>query len=203
MDTSWKPWETYADLTGDRLIVVADLLRVARDEAVDDHRPTKGETALSLGVSGWERSKFALCQARSKHTWLRIANGEAPGATHFIFQVGAYGIRFYHGEPDAPPARYRTLTLEEKGASQGALDLGQMPDGHALRFAVTTGLDFRVLSVSLIEFEEDTQETVRQYRVPLTSSKVTPFIATKEGVELSAPTVAVVEATVKKTGEQG
>lgn len=203
MEENWKPWTTFEDLTLDRLVIVAEILRRIRDETADDHHPEKGEGQLTLGVGAWERSKFALCQARSQHTWLRVAHGEGKGATHFIFQIGVFGVRFYHGDPDDPPLNYRKLTYEERGASQGALNLGQLPDGHALRFAVVTGKDNKTVAVHLIEFHEDSQETICSFQIPLTTAdKVMPFVSQKEGVKLAPPAVEVVPQQKKKTGEQ-
>jgi hypothetical protein len=203
MDDAWKPWTTYEDLTLDRLIVVAEILRKVRDDAANDHLPQKGEGQLTLGVGAWERSKFALCEARQQHTWLRVAHGEGKGATHFIFQIGVFGVRFYHGDPNDPPLNYRKLTYEEKGASQGALQLGQLPDGNALRFAVVTGKDNKTTAVHLVEFHEDSQETLRTFAIPLTTAdKVTPFVTQKEGVELAPPNVEIVKKHEKKTGEK-
>jgi hypothetical protein len=203
MDENWLPWLSYPDLTLDRLIVVGSILARERDECVDAHRPGSGEGALSLGVSAWECSKFAICQARQQHSWLRVANGEGNGATHFIFQIGIYGVRFYHGDPDDPPVRYRKLSFEEKGASNGALELGQLPDGHALRFAVVTGSDQKTTGVYLVEFHEVSQTTIRSFEIPLTkAANVTPFVAQREGVELPPPAVEIVTATEKKIGER-
>jgi hypothetical protein len=134
---------------------------------------------------------------------LRVANGAAPGATHFIFQVGFLPARFYHGTPEDPPDRYRRLSFEEVDASQVALELGQLPDGLALRFAVSTGSGNRTTAVSLIEFSEATQATIRSFSIPFKSSaKVTPFVSQKAGVELPAPRVQLKPAAApQKTNE--
>ena len=202
MEEHWKPWMSYSDLTLDRLIVVAGILQRVRNDSAAAHRPEHGEGALTLGVGAWECSKFALCQARSQYLWLRIANGEGQGATHFIFQIGVFGIRFYHGDPSDPPLRYRKLTFEERGASQGALELGQLPNGHVLRFAVVTGADNKTAAIHLVEFNEDTQETIHSFNVPLTTAdNIKPFVAQKEGVQVPPPGVQLIRQEEKKTGD--
>lgn len=204
MAETWTPGTAYPDLTLDRLIVVGDELRRVRDDCADAHRPHEGESALTLGVSAWECSKYAICRLSQRYSWLRIANGAAPGATHFIFQIGIYGVRFCHSDPNDLPDRYRMLTPEETFASQGALDLGQIPDGLALRFVVeTAGPKHKTVGVHLVEFNESNQETIRSFRIPLSAtSTVTPFVTEKEGVALPAPTVEI-RREEKKTGDQG
>ena len=44
------PFTDYPGITPDRLLTAGALIRDARNEAVDDHRPDKWETNWSLGV---------------------------------------------------------------------------------------------------------------------------------------------------------
>ena len=194
---NWNPETDYADLKREYLIMLGALFRRARDEAAGDHRPEKGESAFALGVSAWERTKFELIRASQMFKWLTIVSGATNGASHFIFRVGTYPIRFYHGAPEEILTRYLLISPEE----QQALKIpGQLPNGHILRVSIETGQHNKTTGVALSEYD-GAGEIVHSFQIPLTftatqgatssSSTVTPFVSEKQGVELGPPAVEV------------
>src|SRR5436190_19409456 len=98
MPSTWTPWDTYPGLTQDRLITVGDMIRTAREETADDHRPDKFETNWSLGVRGFERTCGALTWAQQEHSWLSVVSGAGGGPVHYVITIGGHPVRFFKGE---------------------------------------------------------------------------------------------------------
>ena len=206
---NWTPADDYPDLTLDRLVIVGNLLRNARDGAANDHHPDRYETSFSLGVSAWERSKGELVAASYLHPWLTIGQGGGTGATHFIFQIGIYPIRFCHATAEEElPYRYRKLSFDEGRLQrqQGALAMpGALPEGHSFRIGIVTNKEtHRTVRIKLIEFDNITSEIVREFLIPLAAATttITPFVAhQKQGVEVPPPAVEVKRVDRKQGAE--
>ena len=106
------PWDFHADLSPDRLQLLAKVLRDIRKDSLALHDPAGGDTSWSLGCRIYARSTTMLVRAADQlWPWLTIVQGNL----EFIFQVGAVPLRFFHGEADHPDvARLRAVDAEAK-----------------------------------------------------------------------------------------
>ncbi len=169
----WQPWKVYPGLTRDRLLRVADLIRLARDGAADDHRPEMGEGNWSLGVRCYERTCVALTWATRTYEWLNVVTGSGGGPVHFVMSVGGHAVRFYHGSPEDVPVRYRQISFPELSEQQLALELdSDLPPNRSLRIAIENDEAGRPASISLVEIASDTGDAINTYSIPLT---IVPF----------------------------
>lgn len=200
MHENWLPWESFPDLTLERLSIVAQILRRERDDAAVDHRADRGETEFALGVSAWERTKYALIVTSPNYNWLHIINGVNAGPSHFIFQIGIFPVRFYHGSYEDTPARYLLVSDEEKDALKLEHELA---GGHFLRFGIETDAKHRTKNIELIEYD-GFGEVVHRFSVPLdATATVTRFtVPQREGVNIAPPTVEVIQLERKQEGEK-
>lgn len=178
MDDDWLPWIDYPDLTRQRLLVIGDLIRQAREGAADDHHPEKYETNLTLGISGFERTRGTLSWARSRLPWLTVVSGSEGGPVPFVFAVGRHPLRLYPGDPDEVPDRYSQKTFPEEWQNAQARKWGLEPcDGLCLRIAIPHTHDGRPDRIYLVEFDEEAQAVRRMYLIPRVagSGTVTDF----------------------------
>jgi hypothetical protein len=195
------PSDRYPDLTSERLGTVASILARERDDAATDHRPEKGETDFTLGVSAWERTKAAIIHAAQDHRWLHIVDGGEAGPSEFVFSIGVYPFRFYHGTPKETPTRYLLRTEVEKQYPL-FFDANQqlLPKGHCLRFSIATNGRRRTATIELVEIDQY-EEIVDTWTIPFSAtSTVTVFPGAQkaEGVDLPAPAVEVIQSERKQ-----
>jgi hypothetical protein len=162
----------------ERLLIVADIMRDARDGAADDHRPDKGETNWSLGVRAYERTCAALTVAAfTKYPWLFIVSGAGGGPVHFVMTIGGHPVRFYRGEPDDIPARYQQPSLIEMLEQEKALALdANLPEDRYLRIAIENDVDGRPLNLYLVEMSGVHDPRIFLIPVLAKSTTVTEFI---------------------------
>ena len=158
--------------------MVGDLIRVAREEAAEDHRPEKFETNWSLGVRGYERTCGALTWAQQEYPWLTVVSGAGGGPVHFVMTIGGHPIRFYRGDPDDVPERYRQTSFPELIEQQKALALDDaLPQGRCLRIAIENDSDGKPSNIYLVEMNGDTGTVAHIYLIPslTTTATVTDF----------------------------
>jgi hypothetical protein len=193
-----KPWDYHSDLTKERLVAIATLLRDARHDALDRYDSDKGCNGWTLGCEA-----FAFGCARLKAAaggpgfeWLTIQDP----TMRFMFTVGDVIARFYHGAADEPNSR--TLKVSYSELRQGVLDFGGTPAGELVfRFAIETDGLGEVTVISFTGLLGNTPEFV--YEIPLdpATPALAPFSLPKaEGVELPKPVVRK-PGDDKKTGE--
>src|ERR1700730_349946 len=113
MENSWPPETTHEGLTQDRLVIIGDILRRARDGAATKHEPAMGETSWSLGTRAYERTEFEIIAASLLHPWLQVIEGESGGPVRFAFAIAGHTFRFFKGAPDEVPAKYLAPVLSE------------------------------------------------------------------------------------------
>ncbi len=202
---SSKPWNNYVGLTLDRLVVVANIIREARNRAADDHRPDTGEGNWSLGVRCYERTCQALRRATDTHQWLSVVTGAEGGPVHFVVSIGGHAVRFYHGLPESVPGRYRQASFPElTEQKQLALELGgDLPAGRALRIAIENDGNGRPESISLVEISNDTGNTLRQFLIPPPSlAAVAPFAwPTESPVKIAPVSAEPVDSAKASSGD--
>lgn len=96
---SKQPWEFHADLSLDRLQLIALVLTDTRKRTILQHDPAAGDGNWSLGCRIYERSCEMLTRAAHRlWPWLRVVQGPL----QFIFAVGDVPMRFFHGDADSP-----------------------------------------------------------------------------------------------------
>ena len=176
INNEWVPWATYPGVTAERLAEVANTIWAARNEAADDYRPDKGETNWSLGVCAFERTCYAVSQASIASSWLTIKSGTGGGPVVFVFSIGGHPVRFFRGEPEDIPERYRMLPFPEcdeqrEAAKQYAL----LPPGRALRFVIENDSTGRPVVIYLVEMDGETGKSLSVYEIPREGRNVTPF----------------------------
>jgi hypothetical protein len=196
MTENWLPWLTYPGLTLDRLTAVGDLIRTARTEAVDDHNPVKGETNWSLGCRQYERTTFTLTWAQQELPWLRVASGDKGGPVHFVMCIGIHPVRFYRGDPDDVPQRYRQPSIPELIEQQQALALDDaIPANRSLRIAIQNDPEGRPLIISLIDIDDTTGETINRFTIPsaATAAEVVEFVPPAPAVILPPVTAQLID----------
>jgi len=167
MTQTWLPWNDYPGLTRERLLIVGDIIRDARGEAADDHRPDKYETNWSLGVRGYERTCGAISWSVQEHPWLSVVSGAGGGPVHFVMTIGGHPVRFYRGEPDEIPARYQQPSLPEVVELQRALAIdSNLPEGRCLRIAIDNDATGRPSAIYLVEIDEELATPTNVYLIP-------------------------------------
>jgi hypothetical protein len=94
-----QPWDFHADLSLDRLQLVAKVLSDTRTRTILQHDPVAGDGNWSLGCRIYERSCSMLTRAGERlWPWLKVVQEPL----QFIFTVGEVPMRFYHGDADNP-----------------------------------------------------------------------------------------------------
>jgi hypothetical protein len=175
MDT-FEPWVAYPPLTQIRLSTIATLLRDVRQETVDKHESTDGDSEWSLGCRVYSRSCFAITQAAANYDWLRILNERE--VLRFTFAIGNTPLRFYKGNADDPPGKYMETTFAELNQQQLTLEIdGISLRNVVLRLAVETDEARLASRVILVEMNESGSIT-NTYEIPfdVEGSNVVPLV---------------------------
>src|SRR5882724_9150369 len=103
------PWEHHVALSRDRLIALAQLIRIGRNQALDRFDPSIGCTTWNLGCDAFSFQRHRIIEASEVIDWLEILD---PGM-QFVFSVGGVPVRFYRGEPDDPSERTLKQSFSE------------------------------------------------------------------------------------------
>ncbi len=205
MDT-WHPPLTYPGITLERLLLVADIIRVAREDAVEDHRPEKWETNWSLGVRQYERTCGSITWASQEYHWLRVLSGAGGGAVQYVFSIGGHPIRFCRGGPEDVPERYRQPCFPELEQQLALFEIdGALPQGRCLRIAIENAPSGRPTNIYLDELDEATGQPINHYLIPGLgrSTTVTEFVQPVPAVDIPPVSAEPTESEVgKKSREQ-
>ena len=150
------PWDYHADLSADRLIVVALLLQRARRNAADRYEPEIGDTDLSLGLDAYLYGKFEIEQAASaaEYSWLTVVNS----SLRFQFRIGTVLMRFWRGDIYEPRDSIVEPTIEE----QGFFDFGAVDYAAGMIFRINVVSDVRgnLLEANFVAFRNGIAECV-------------------------------------------
>lgn len=196
INNEWVPSDTYPGLTAENLADVGDVIFLARAEAAEDHRPDKGETNWSLGVRCYERTCSALTQASGRFDWLSIKSGAGGGPVTFVASIGGHAVRFYRGEPEDVPIRYRQMAFLEFAEQQlAAKQNAHLPTGRGLRIAIENNGQNIPAAIYLVEMDEETGETISIYEITRQGGfgNVRPFIPPVAPVNIPAVTAEPVQ----------
>lgn len=168
-------------------MLVASLIREARQSAVICYEPEKGDVAWSLGCVAYVRSIRAIAEAAQEHEeWLRVIE---PGL-HFVFAVGGVPLRFYRGEPGTPPVKSLRRHFPEIEAQQLAFGFHPRKADGVLRLAVATNERGEASSVTLVLVDQ-AGKPIDSWRIPFGEGVVTRLYEPKEAVDVGPPSVGV------------
>lgn len=205
-DTPWIPSDHYPGLTLDRLLIVAAIVREARDGAADDHRPEKFEGPWSLGTRCYERTTGALMWRSQEYPWLSIKSGGTGGPSHFVMTIGGHPVRVCKGTPDDIPAKYQELSFPELEAQQDLFSPDNtVPQGRGLRIVVENDAELRPDVIYLVEVDEATGEATNSYIIPKVSPAtaiVTDFTSKAEPAEIPPVTAEPTDEEVAKDSDK-
>jgi len=195
------PWDFHADLSPDRLQLLAKVLRDIRKDSLALHDPAGGDTSWSLGCRIYARSTTMLVRAADQlWPWLTIVQGNL----EFIFQVGAVPLRFFHGEADHPDvARLRAVDAEAK---QLEFAFGEARSDMVWRLVVETDIAGEANDIVLIG-SNSKGEVGCTYPIPRLDDSVSIFEprrpVAKSGVELPPPVITPRRKAQKKDDDAG
>ena len=184
------PWEIHPDLTRDRLIAVAQLLRQARNDALDRFDPNIGDDVWTLGCCAFQYGCHRISEAANsgRYPWLTVQDP----SKLFVFRIGAVPARFYRGPADEPTPRTSIQTYPELRQLTLSFPQEAVARNFAYRFAVETDIDGMVLSISFVALLGETP--MLRWEIPL-EAEIRPICSLDgglvEGVELEAPAVRI------------
>ena len=161
---TWKaPWERHFALTEERLLVVAEILRKTRNDAIEDYSVVRGDGPWGHGCQVFDRTRTQLTRASATYEWLDIMDP----SLHFVFGVGGVPIRFFRGDPEKPNKNQLHRDWNEKQQQQEAFFfIDDEEEGWFWRLAVVLDADERVMEVVILE-TRDSGETRNHWSIPL------------------------------------
>lgn len=92
------PWDIVPELTPERIMQVASLIRSVRDDVIDLHNEELGDTARSTGLRAYEccRQQIIWATLDSENwSWLGMLKDDG----RFTFSIGGVPVRMYRGSP--------------------------------------------------------------------------------------------------------
>lgn len=104
------PSEIHADATPDRLIVIAELIKKGRDNAVERHEPNIGDDGWILGSRAYKCSCHQIETASEELDWLEILDSKL----EFQFKIGSMNMRFKKDDVDSLSKKASKPTLFEQ-----------------------------------------------------------------------------------------
>jgi len=196
-----KPWEYHADLSADRLQLIAKVLRDSRRDTILLHDPGAGDTSWSLGCRIYARSADKLLRAGADlWPWLKVISPPL----EFIFSVGEVPLRFFHGDSDHPKGQHLRVANAEAhqldfAFGNGAVDL-------IWRLCVETNAAGETDQIVLIGSSTG-GEIACKYVIPPLEGTVMLFKPLRpqigSGVELPAPPVTPRKGKQLKDEDEG
>jgi hypothetical protein len=192
MDINNFPWDPYPSLTAERLAIVADKLRKARDGTTKLYDPTGGDTPWSHGCRAHVRQIKAVLDSAKEHDWLTILPDSE--GLRFTFAIGGVPIRFYRGTPQEIPEHHLHRTFAEIRQLQLVLIADARKTDKVLRIAVEVDEEGNASEISLVESDVAGQP-LNTYSIPrqIVGSRVIP--AQTQAIELPALEPEPIEKT--------
>jgi hypothetical protein len=187
------PWEISPGLSQQRLQQLALIIDRVRADALEDHRPEKGDDPWTFGCMCYRRTVFAVDQfARSGDApWLEA---DVEGLRCTLFLEGE-PIKFYRGDPESPSDKFLTNGFDA-AVRQGKLkfyedELASEAHGWFWLLTIQTQADGTVLQVWLLQVNRN-GETRVQY--PISIADPLPVVTSlldnhREGADLPPPAV--------------
>jgi len=178
---NFLPWNSYSPLTAERLSIVADKLRKARNDTLNLYDPIGGDTPWSHGCRAHVRQIKAVLDGAKEYDWLTILPDEE--ALRFTFAIGGVPIRFYRGTPAEIPEHHLYRTFAEIRQLQLVLIPEARKTAKVLRMAIELDAEGNASEISLVELDVS-GKPLNTYSIPqaVTKSNVTP--AQTQAIEL-------------------
>jgi hypothetical protein len=183
-----EPWIENPSLGQDRLVLVAEAIRRGRESAIEDYKPGLGDDAWSLGCLAYRRTCHRIRELSTTESWLRILPENE--ALRFTFAIDQTPIRFYVGDPDDIPTRYKAPSPAEVRQLELALQIeGRTVRDEVLRLAIIKGIGGEADRVVLAQ-HDDEGRPIWGYEIPngrTTASNVVPM--QKDPAVIPPPTI--------------
>lgn len=145
-----KPWEFEPELTRERLVQIAEMLRGARNEAVEYFDEGRGDDNWSLGCRAyaWSKNRLIAAAHNGLGSWLNIRDP----SLEFVFEIAGVPFRLFRGDADDPG--YKALRTARLEATQTEFDFGAEYHERVVkwRFAVETDPDGAVHRIVVLGF---------------------------------------------------
>ena len=194
-----KPWEVQPELTEERLLFIASILKDVRNRSVDLHDPSEGDDVWSLGCRVYERSINIIARKADSAPWLKVIKK----GLYFVMLIQGVPIRFYKGDIENPTARSLQRLHPELEAQQYIFSFAQEHFVWFWRTVVETDELGKVLRIVVAQFTE-AGDVRNQWTVPISGSitKMAPVVnMRREGVVLEKPRVEPRENTLERVAE--
>jgi hypothetical protein len=196
------PWVENPSLDKSRLVRIAEAICRGRSSAMSDFRPEAGDDRWSLGCLAYRRTCHQILELSKTENWLRIL--PETEALRFTFAMDQTPIRFYVGDPDDIPTRYKGRSPAEARQMELSLQIGGRPvRDEVLRLAVVKGPNGEVADVVLAQ-HDDEGRPVWGYYIPIDQSTSTSNVVLmqKDPAVLPAPMVVpITEPETTKNNE--
>jgi hypothetical protein len=179
---NFLPWDTYSPLTPERLSIVADRLRKARDGTLRLYDPIGGDTPWSHGCRAHVRQIKAVLDGAREYDWLTILPDEEP--LRFTFAIGGVPIRFYRGTPEEIPTHHLYRTFTEIRQLQLVLIPEARKKAKILRMAIELDAEGNASEISLVELDAS-GTPVHVYSIPEAVAKSNVVPAQTQAIELA------------------
>lgn len=184
------PWEHNPALSEDRLVIIGQLIRQGRNDALDRYDQAVGCDGWTVGCEAFAFQKHQIIKAAEHTDWLDILNP----SMEFVFSIGGVPVRFYRGEATEPHARTLRQTFAELNQmSLFGSDELERAGAHLLhRFAVETDFDGSITRITYVVLNGTTP--LLTWIVPLDApvTKISPlWIEGSEGVVLPFPPIKI------------
>lgn len=184
-----SPWELNSDLSEFRLVDMANFIARVRDEVIELHDETLGDTRLSLGMRAYECCRTRIIQAAKEglYPWLRILTPEG----RFTFCIDNTPVRFTRNDPKCLPDR--KLIVSDNAMEQMWLFGDHAYAGVRWFFVFDTDYKTAAEAVYFVGYSES-GKIVCQWEIPVENdvtlvSGVTDSMP--QAVELDKPFVGV------------
>ncbi len=194
-----KPWEVNHELTEERLLFIANILKDVRNRTVDLHDPSEGDDVWSLGCRVYERSINIINRKIESAPWLDVIKK----GLYFVMLIEGIPIRFYKGDIDNPTARSLQRLHPELEAQQEIFSFAQEHFVWFWRIVVETDELGKVLRIVVAQFTES-GNVRNQWTVPILHSitKMAPIVnIRREGVVLEKAKVEPRENMQERVAE--
>jgi hypothetical protein len=178
---NFLPWDTYSPLTAERLSIVADKLRKARDGTLRLYDPIGGDTPWSHGCRAHVRQIKAVLDSAKEYDWLTILPDEE--ALRFTFAIGGVPIRFYRGSPEEIPEHHLHRTFAEIRQLQLVLIPETRKKAKVLRMAIELDAEGNASEISLVELDV-AGKPLNAYSIPQVIAKSNVIPVQAQAIEL-------------------
>ncbi len=166
-----KPSDIHAELTGERIDLVGNLIAKVRYENIDSADIRDDGWSLGCRAHAWCRSEISRLSA--SNSWLKVINP----TLKFIFTIGDIEISFYKGLANSPNKNILSRAQEHPELRQFSLLANfDIPDKTFWAFAVETDVEGQTTSIEFFGMSES-GEVIASHSVPLEPvlSKIYPI----------------------------